>query len=127
MKSKHVDGKRLTLRLGSGVDADSLTHDLHRLWADRAGPRRTPPLSISHVESCGSTRSMREAEALRLLDQEGPQWSAGPTRLAHATLVSLDPGEYWLLLAAAGEACATALMAVADELCRVYPVSLKHC
>ncbi len=127
MKSEHVEGKRLTLRLGSGVDADALTHDLNRMWAARAGRRRTPPLSISHVESCGRTRSMREAEALRLLDQEGAQWSSGPTRLAHATLVSLDPGEYWLLLAAAGETCATALMAVAEELCRVYPVSVKRC
>ncbi len=110
---------RIALRLSAHIDAEALCEQLAVLWRDALRrPRGGSGVELSIVEICGRSRGDRERDAIRLLRTE-----TAPTACAlRATLVSLDPGEHLLMLAAAAHPGAVApLAALVAELGRQYP------
>jgi len=109
----------------AGVDIDTLGQQLRASWIARtAGVRRPVRVEVSCVESCAETRQERERDARRLIELESDAHRGGGlAQSLRATLVSLDPGEYLLLLAAPAAASAATLAGLIDELAKHYRLS----
>lgn len=107
------------------VDIDTLGQQLRQWWVTQtAGVRRPVRVEVSCVESCAETRHERERDARRLIELEGDAHRAGGlSQSLRATLVSLDPGEYLLLLAAPAAASAATLAGLVEELSQHYRLS----
>lgn len=114
----------LALRVGVSIDLDALTADLRRLWLARSDSnRRQSKVEFSVVEPCAGTRAERERDAMRLLELESAAHRGGGLAMSlRATLVTLDPDDHLLLVAAPASTSTSSLHALVDELAALHPL-----
>ena len=113
----------LALRLGALTNLESIRADLHRLWLSRSkANRRLSRVEFSVVEPCAGTRAEREQDAMRLLALESSAHRGGDLAASlRVTLVTLDPDDHLLLVAAPASTTAAVLRGLIEELAQLHP------